>query len=189
MNSASRRASFHAAPVVVIADRREHMISPAVSLRPHPRMRSLEAGGGTCVAPRSNRRHRASAWEPPMTAAYAFAAGTSISAACCLTTDRFGSTGKKEERIMRKHLVVLASMALLVSAGVASAQQQTPKQYDSSGAPQPQQDGTRTGPAATMPDASGAATSGQAPARSQMPAEKDSSGAPKPTPAPGDVRK
>ena len=124
-----------------------------------------------------------------MTAACAFAAGTSISAACCLTTDRFGSTGKKEERIMRKHLVVLASMALLVSAGVASAQQQTPKQYDSSGAPQPQQDGTRTGPAATMPDASGAATSGQAPARSQMPAEKDSSGAPKPTPAPGDVRK
>ena len=83
---------------------------------------------------------------------------------------------------MRKHLVVLASMALLVSAGVASAQQQTPKQYDSSGAPQPQQNGTRTGPAATMPDA----TSGQAPARSQMP---DSSGAPKPTPAPGDVRK
>ena len=79
---------------------------------------------------------------------------------------------------MRKHLVVLASMALLVSAGVASAQQQTPKQYDSSGAPQPQQNGTRTGPAATMPDASGAATSGQAPARSQMPAEKDSSGAP-----------
>jgi len=86
---------------------------------------------------------------------------------------------------MRKQLVVLASMALLVSAGVASAQQQTPKQYDSSGAPQPQQNGTRTGPAATMPDA----TSGQAPARSQMPAEKDSSGAPKPTPAPGDVRK
>jgi len=86
---------------------------------------------------------------------------------------------------MRKHLVALASMALLVSAGVASAQQQTPKQYDSSGAPQPQQNGTRTGPAATMPDA----TSGQAPARSQMPAEKDSSGAPKPTPAPGDVRK
>ena len=31
MNSASRRASFHAAPVVVIADRREHMISPAYS--------------------------------------------------------------------------------------------------------------------------------------------------------------
>ena len=89
---------------------------------------------------------------------------------------------------MRKQLVVSASMALLVSAGVASAQQQTPKQYDSSGAPQPQQNGTRTGPAATMPDASGAA-SGQAPARSQMPAEKDSSGAPKPTPAPGDVRK
>ena len=96
---------------------------------------------------------------------------------------------EKEELIMRKHLVVLASMALLMSAGVASAQQQTPKQYDSSGAPQPQQNGTRTGPAATMPDASGAATSGQAPARSQMPAEKDSSGAPKPTPAPGDVRK
>ena len=96
---------------------------------------------------------------------------------------------EKDERIMRKHLAVLASMALLVSAGVASAQQQTPKQYDSSGAPQPQQDGTRTGPAATIPDASGAATSGQAPARSQMPAEKDSSGAPKPTPAPGDVRK
>ena len=41
---------------------------------------------------------------------------------------------------MRKHLVVLASMALLVSAGVASAQQQTPKQYDSSGAPQTEWD-------------------------------------------------
>jgi hypothetical protein len=107
-----------------------------------------------------------------------------------LSHDRqFRQHREKEERIMRKDLAVLASMALLVSAGVASAQQQTPKQYDSSGAPQPQQDGIRTGPAATMPDASGAATSGQAPARSQMPAEKDSSGAPKPTPAPGDVRK
>ena len=90
---------------------------------------------------------------------------------------------------MRKQLVILAGAALLVSAGVALAQQQTPKQYDSSGAPQPQQSGTMSGPAATAPGASGPATSGQAPASSQMPAEKDSSGAPKPTPAPGDVRK
>jgi hypothetical protein len=91
---------------------------------------------------------------------------------------------------MNKQLVLLAGAALLISAGVASAQQQTPKQYDSSGAPQPAQSGTTTRPAATMPDASGPATSGQAPTSSQrMPAEKDSSGAPKPTPAPGDVRK
>jgi hypothetical protein len=91
---------------------------------------------------------------------------------------------------MNKQLVLLASAALLISAGVASAQNQTPKQYDSSGAPEPAQSGTMTGPAATNSGAAGPATSGQAPASSQqMPAEKDSSGAPKPTPAPGDVRK
>jgi hypothetical protein len=90
---------------------------------------------------------------------------------------------------MNKQLAMLAGAALLVSAGVASAQQQTPKQYDSSGAPQPAQNGRMTGPAATNPGAAGPATSGQGPASSQMPAEKDSSGAPKPTPAPGDVRK
>jgi hypothetical protein len=37
---------------------------------------------------------------------------------------------------MRKHLALLAGAALFASASVAAAQSQTPKNYDSSGAPQ-----------------------------------------------------
>ena len=36
---------------------------------------------------------------------------------------------------MRKHLALFAAGALLVSTGIASAQSQTPRNYDSSGAP------------------------------------------------------
>jgi hypothetical protein len=36
---------------------------------------------------------------------------------------------------MRKYAAVLGATALLISAGIAAAQSQTPRNYDSSGAP------------------------------------------------------
>jgi hypothetical protein len=75
---------------------------------------------------------------------------------------------------MRKQLAILASSALLISVGTASAQKQTPQQYDKSGAPSGLQSTTSDKPSAVTlpeakspaPDATGAPvseTTGQAP--------------------------
>jgi hypothetical protein len=55
---------------------------------------------------------------------------------------------------MRKQLVILASSALLISVGTASAQKQTPQLYDKSGAPSGLQSTTPDKlPAVTLPEA------------------------------------
>jgi hypothetical protein len=62
---------------------------------------------------------------------------------------------------MRKQLAILASSALLISVGTASAQKQTPQQYDKSGAPSGLPEAK-----SPAPDATGAPvseTTGQAP--------------------------
>ncbi len=75
---------------------------------------------------------------------------------------------------MRKQSVVLVAAALLVSSGVASAQKQTPQQYDKSSAPTALQSTTPDKPPATTlpevntpaPETTGAPapeTTGQAP--------------------------
>ena len=46
---------------------------------------------------------------------------------------------------MRKHLALFAAGALLVSTGIASAQSQTPRNYDSSGAPKSGSEQPRSG--------------------------------------------
>ena len=42
---------------------------------------------------------------------------------------------RREEKPLRKQLLILASFALIINSGVALAQQQMPQQYDKSGAP------------------------------------------------------
>ena len=42
---------------------------------------------------------------------------------------------RREEKPLRKQLLILASFALIINSGVALAQQETPQQYDKSGAP------------------------------------------------------
>ena len=42
---------------------------------------------------------------------------------------------RREEKPLRKQLLILASFALIINSGVALAQQETPQQYDESGAP------------------------------------------------------
>jgi len=58
MDSASRRASFHAVPVVVIADRREHMISPEPGFLcpPYPFGHTRECVRWKSAAARASRR-------------------------------------------------------------------------------------------------------------------------------------
>jgi hypothetical protein len=46
---------------------------------------------------------------------------------------------------MRKHLALIASAALLVSTGIAAAQSQAPRNYDSSGAPKSSGSSPRSG--------------------------------------------
>ena len=46
---------------------------------------------------------------------------------------------------MRKHFALIAAVALLASTGIASAQSQTPRNYDSSGAPKTGSDRPRSG--------------------------------------------
>src|SRR3954470_18166574 len=46
---------------------------------------------------------------------------------------------------MRKHLALFAAGALLASTGIASAQSQTPRNYDSSGAPKTGSEQPRSG--------------------------------------------
>ena len=41
---------------------------------------------------------------------------------------------RREEKPLRKQLLILASFALIINSGVALAQQETPQQYDKSGA-------------------------------------------------------
>ena len=70
-----------------------------------------------------------------------------------------------EEPLMRKQLAILASSALLISVGTASAQEQTPQQYDKSGAPSGLQSTTPDrAPVVSLPEANTAApeTTGQA---------------------------
>jgi hypothetical protein len=63
---------------------------------------------------------------------------------------------------MRKYSPLLAAAALLVSTGIASAQSQTPRNYDSSGAPQSSGSEPRSGGGLTTggTTGSGAATTG-----------------------------
>jgi hypothetical protein len=73
---------------------------------------------------------------------------------------------RPEETPLRKQLVILASSALLICSGVALAQQETPQQYDKSGAPSGLQSTTPDrAPVVSLPEANTAApeTTGQAP--------------------------
>jgi hypothetical protein len=92
---------------------------------------------------------------------------------------------------MKTQLVVSAVVALLVGAGAALAQKQTPRQHDSSSAPATSERATPDRPpAAAMPKANtpSSETTGQAPSASEkMDPGMDSVGGPK-TP-PGEEKK
>jgi hypothetical protein len=67
---------------------------------------------------------------------------------------------------LRKQLIILASSALIISSGVALAQQETPQQYHKSGAPSGLQSTTPDrAPVVTLPEANTAApeSTGQGP--------------------------
>jgi hypothetical protein len=75
---------------------------------------------------------------------------------------------------MTKNASILAAAALLFTAGIASAQTQTPPQYDSSGAPVPPGSTVTPRPnTGNTPDDPPAGTSGQAPRDKRLPADRD----------------
>jgi len=81
---------------------------------------------------------------------------------------------------MTKNALILAAAALFAS-GIASAQTQTPPQYDSSGAPVPPGSTVTPRPnTGNTPNDPPAGTSGQAPRDERLPADRD----PKLTPVP-----
>ena len=86
---------------------------------------------------------------------------------------------------MTKSALMLAAAALLFANGIASAQTQTPPQYDSSGAPVPP--GSTVTPRPNMgatPNDSPAGTSGQAPRDERFPADRDPNITPEPVSPP-----
>jgi hypothetical protein len=75
---------------------------------------------------------------------------------------------------MTKYALVLAAAALLFPSGNASAQTQTPPQYDSSGAPVPPGSTVTPRPnTGNTPNDPPAGTSGQAPRDERLPAARD----------------
>ena len=82
---------------------------------------------------------------------------------------------------MTKNALTLAAAALLFPSGVASAQNQTPPQYDSSGAPVPPGSTVTPRPnTGNTPNDPPAGTSGQAPRDERLPAARDPDATPLP---------
>jgi hypothetical protein len=77
---------------------------------------------------------------------------------------------------MRKYAAALAAAALLISTGIAAAQNQTPRSYDSSGAPKPDSEQPRSG-GGTTGAGSGAGVTG-APSSANPQAGSGATGAP-----------
>ena len=82
---------------------------------------------------------------------------------------------------MTKNALILAAAALLFASGVASAQTQTPPQYDSSGAPVPPGSTVTPRPnTGNTPNDPPAGTSGQAPRDERLQAARDLNATPAP---------
>jgi hypothetical protein len=86
---------------------------------------------------------------------------------------------------MTKYALVLAAAALLFPSGNASAQTQTPPQYDSSGAPVPPGSTVTPRPnTGNTPNDPPAGTSGQAPRDERLPTGRDPNVTPVPVTPP-----
>jgi hypothetical protein len=86
---------------------------------------------------------------------------------------------------MIKNALMLAAAVLLFPNGTASAQTQTPPQYDSSGAPVPPGSTVTPRPSTgDTPNDSSAGTSGRAPRDERLPADRDPNIAPVPVSPP-----
>jgi hypothetical protein len=104
---------------------------------------------------------------------------TCLTHTCVLTKGAQGALRKGH--CMTKNALILAAAALLAASGIASAQTQTPPQYDSSGAPVPPGSTVTPRPnTGNTPNDPPAGTSGQALRDERLPADRDSNVTPVP---------